>query len=172
MGFHLRFCFYKMETIYLKKLNGVRKLKKELEEKLEIKIETKGHGAVIDGTPLNEFIAKKVFDAINFGFSVTKAVQLKYEDMDFKIIRIKDHTKRNLKDVKSRLIGTHGKTRKTISDIADCDILIKESEVGVIAEAESVDEIATAIVKIIKGSKQSNSYKYLERMNRIKKTIF
>jgi ribosomal RNA assembly protein len=169
MGFHLRFPYYSMEAIYLERLNQVRKLKSELENKLEVKVEIKGHGVVIDGPPLNEFVAKKVFDAINFGFSVPKAIQLRHEDIDFKIIRIKDHTKRNLRAVKSRLIGTHGKTRKTISDIADCDILIKESEVGVIAEAEYMDNVSTAIIKIIKGSKQSNSYKYLERMNRAKK---
>jgi ribosomal RNA assembly protein len=158
-----------MHTIYLKKPDEVMKSKSQLEKKLEIKIEVKGHGVVIDGQPLNEFVAERVFDAINFGFSATKAIQLRHEDVDFKIIRIKDHTKRNLRAVKSRLIGTHGKTRKTISDIADCDILIKESEVGVIAEAEYMDNVTTAIIKIIKGSKQSNSYKYLERMNRAKK---
>lgn len=158
-----------METIYLKRIFEVRKLKSELEKKLNVKLVIVGKHVKIDGESLDEYDAMRVFEAINFGFSVRKALVLKREDFVFKVVHIKEYTKRNLKDIKARLIGKHGRTRKTISMISGCDVLIKESDVGVIGYCEDVDDTVAGIVSLIKGSKQANIYKYLERMNRAKK---
>jgi ribosomal RNA assembly protein len=87
----------------------------------------------------------------------------------FKKVRIKDHTRRNLRDIKSRLIGTHGKTKKTMAEISGCEILIKESEVGFIGGVDVIEDVERAIINLIKGSKQANMYRYLERRNRERK---
>ena len=157
-----------METIYLKRVGEVRRNKEELEKQLNIKIKVSGNNVVIEGKSLDEYDAQCVFDAINFGFSVKKALLLKGEDMVFKVVHIKSFTKRNLRDIKSRLIGKRGKTRRTISEISGCDVLIKEGEVGIIGDVESVEDTETAIINLIKGSKQSNMYRYLEKRNKTK----
>lgn len=159
-----------MESIPAKKLGEVRRMKSELEKKLNVKITIRGRTVSFKGSSLDEYEASLVFDAIRFGFSVRKALLLKEEDMTFRVVHIKEHTKRNLKDINSRIIGTRGKTRKTISKISGSEMVIREGEVGVISDSESIDEVTTAIISIIKGSKQSNMYKYLEKMNRAKKS--
>jgi KH domain-containing protein len=158
-----------METVYLKKIGEVKKMKLQLEKKLKVKIKITRGRVDFEGSSLDEFDALQVFEAVAFGFGVRKALRLLEEDIIFRRIHIKEYTKRNLKDVKARLIGTHGKTRKTISLITDCDVLIGESEVGILGFVEDVENASIAIINVIKGAKQANAYAYLERMNRVKK---
>src|SRR3989338_8813246 len=115
-----------METVYLKKIGEVKKLKFQLEKKLDVKLKIVKGRVDIVGTAVDEYDAVRVFDAIGFGFSVRKALKLKEDDTIFKLVHIKEYTKRNLRDVKARLIGTHGKTKKTISEISGCEVIIGE----------------------------------------------
>jgi len=158
-----------METIYCIRVGEVKKNKASLEKKLGVKLSIVGGRVQVVGGSLDEFTATQVLDAISFGFSARKAVRLVEEDFIFRTVHIKEFTKRSLKDIRSRLIGTRGKTRKTISEISGCDVMIKESEVGIIGYVEDVDNVVTAITHIIMGTKQSNMYKYLEKMNRVRK---
>lgn len=153
----------------MSKTRDVRKNLEKLEKKLDVSIKILGKRVEISGEAMQEFVALQVFEAISFGFTVHKALRLSEEDTQFKIIHIKSHTKRNLKDIRARLIGTQGKTRKTLSEISGCDIIITEGEVGIIGDVEKVDDVSRAIIHMIEGAKQSNMYKFLERMNRVKK---
>lgn len=155
-----------METIFVGKINEVKKSKLELEKKLNVKITIVGNKINLVGDAVGEFEAIKVFDAIQFGFPAKKALLLNQEDFVFRKIHIRDYTKRNLRDIQARLIGTRGKTKRTISEITGCEILIKEGEVGIIGYFEDVENTSTALINLIKGSKQSNMYKYLEKMNK------
>ena len=158
-----------MENLFVKNIREVIRNKKNLEKELNVRISVKGNIVAIDGKSLDEFEAAIIFDAISFGFSVKKALVLKNEDFVFRRVHIKEHTRRKLKDVKARLIGTHGKTKKTFSQISGCEILIGESEIGIISYVENVNNVKNALINIIRGSKQGNMYKYLEKMNRLKR---
>jgi len=158
-----------METIYIKRVGEVRKNKQELESKLKVKIRIVKGNVSFSGDSMDEFGAKQVLEAIAFGYSAMKALRLLKEDFVFKRMHIHDYTKRNLKDIKSRLIGTHGRTRKLISKISECDVLVGDGDVGIIGHVEDVENTENAIVNLIKGSKQSNTYRYLEKMNRLKR---
>jgi ribosomal RNA assembly protein len=70
-----------------------------------------------------------------------------------------------LHDVKARIIGTEGKTKRTIESLGECYIIVKDSIVYLLAPADKVEYITTAITNLIKGSKQSNVYKFLEERN-------
>jgi ribosomal RNA assembly protein len=158
-----------METFYIKKIQDVKKNLSDLEEKLNVKITIQKNQIMIKGPTLEEFDASRVFEAIAFGFSVKKAIVLKNEEYLFRTVKIKDHTKRNLSDIKSRLIGKKGKTKRVFADTSGCEILISESEVGIIGLAEDVQNVETAIINLIRGSKQTNMYRYLEKQNQLKK---
>lgn len=160
-----------MEYYYIEKIGNVKKHQAEIEKKLNVKLKIDEKKVFVEGNALSEYDAGIVLEAIAFGFSPRKALALKDEEMIFRIIHIKSHTKRNLKAVLARLIGTKGKTKKTISEITGCEVLIKDSEVGIICGAEDVDNVEQAIINIIRGSKQANMYRYLERMNRAKKHL-
>jgi len=144
----------------------LKREKKFLEDKLNVSIRLVGKKITVEGDSLNEYDAIRVLEAMNYGFSARTAASIIDEAMAFEIIHLKEHARgRNLSIVRSRLIGTHGKTRKTIEEIANCEIKIREGDVAIIAYAEDMQYIITAIVNIIKGSKQQNLYKYLERIN-------
>jgi len=158
------------EQIYLKRQREIERNLPLLKKKLNVKIIQKGRMLIIEGSSLNEYEARHVFEAINFGFSVKKALLLLNEDYQFVIIKIKRHTKRHLADIKSRLIGKEGKTRRTIENISGCDIIINEKEnaAGILGLTENVDKTITAITSLIKGSKEANVYAFLEKMNRLR----
>ncbi len=156
-----------MEEIYFKKTKELKSNLNLLKEKLKVKITLAGKKAIIEGNSFEEYEAQQVLDAINFGFSAKKALLLKNEEFIFKMIHIKDITKRkNLREIKSRIIGTEGKTKRTIENISECFIEVIDNEVGVIVPAEKFEDAITGIKNLIKGSKQSNVYHYLEKMNK------
>ena len=129
-----------------------------------------GGKATIEGDPLDEYVALMVLEALAFGFKPSEALMLKNEEMVFKRISIKEFSRRkNLHEVKSRLIGKEGKTRRTIEEISDCLIVIGDNAVGIIGPALEIDKTIQAIVNLIRGTKQANTYRYLERMNATRK---
>lgn len=158
-----------MENFYIENLAKFIKYKPTLEKELNISIKTDGKTAVINDSAIKEYEFSRIISAINFGFTLKKALILKEDRIEFKIIHIKDHTRRNLRAVKSRLIGKKGKTKRVLADVSNCEIIIKETEIGIIGEAESVEDLERAIISLIRGSKQSNVYQYLERMNVVRK---
>jgi len=159
-----------MQIIYFQKTSELRRAKPELEKRLNININIEGRKATIIGKSFEEYEASIVLDAINFGFSAKKALTLKDENMVFRIINIKNFTrKKNLKDVRARVIGSRGRTKKTIENITNCEIFIKDNEVGLIGNVELIDEITTALSSLIRGTKQANTYRYLEKINKRKK---
>jgi rRNA processing protein Krr1/Pno1 len=47
--------------------------------------------------------------------------------------------------------------------------VLHDNTVGIIGPAETIEEATTAIGNLIRGSKQANIYRFLERMNAAKK---
>lgn len=153
-----------MRTILSEKLARIIKNKKKLEQTLNIKITNRGKEVTIDGKAENEYIAEKVIDALNFGFPYSAAIAIKKEDALLEFLNIKDYTTRNdLERVRARIIGKAGKTLKTLSDVSECFLELKENQVGIIGPAENIENVQNAIISIVKGSKQSNVYTSLER---------
>ncbi|HVY01860.1 MAG TPA: hypothetical protein VHA12_03800 [Candidatus Nanoarchaeia archaeon] len=160
-----------MQTFYIDKISDVKANIEELERKLKVKVVIKGKQVTIDSSDgMNEYEASVIFEAIQFGFSVNKALLLTDPDVIFRKINLKDYTRRkDMDEVRGRLIGTHGRTRNTIEETADAEILVGESAVGIICHAESIEKATEAVTNLIKGSKQANVYRFLERMNAEKK---
>jgi ribosomal RNA assembly protein len=160
-----------METLFFKKTREIRKEKTDLEKKLNIIITIKGNSVSFEGSSINEYEALRVLEAMQTGFSAKKAILLLDEDIIFKKINIKNFTRRkDMDEVRSRIIGKDGKTKRTIEEISNCYINVEDdSTIGIIGPAESIEEATTAITNLIKGSKQANVYRFLEKINTIKK---
>ncbi len=155
-----------METLFLDRVGEIKKELNFLEKTLKVKLKINGKKIEIEGSPLEEYEAIIILKAISFGFSAKKSILLKDEQFSFQIIGIKDFTKRkNLAEVRARLIGKKGQTKKTIEEISGCHIVIRDNEVGIIGYAEDMQYATTAMQNLIKGAKQANVYKYLERIN-------
>jgi KH domain-containing protein len=155
-----------MVEIYINKLPRILKNKKRLETSLKVKISNKGNDVTINGKPEDELIADQVLQALDLGFPFKIAMLIKEEDFMLEVINIKDHTKKHdLKSVRARIIGTGGKTLKTLSDISECffELDEKNNHVGIIGDPESIESSHTALINLIKGAKTGNAYAYLEK---------
>jgi ribosomal RNA assembly protein len=153
-----------METIICEKVARIIKNKKKLEKILDVKITNRGKEVTIEGSPENEYLSEKVIQALDFGFPFSAAILIKEQDYIFEIIGIKDHTKRkDLERIRARIIGKKGKTLKTLAQLTKCFFELKDNQVGIVGDPEYIQNAQTAIISLIKGSKQSNVYSFLEK---------
>jgi len=160
-----------MKKIICDKLVRITKNKRKLQEKLNVKITNRGKEVYLNGKPEDEYIAEKVIDALNFGFPFSIALLIKEEDASFEILNIKDYTKRHdLERIRARIIGKKGKTLQTLNQLTNCYFELKDNNVAIIGDPEYIENAQNAVVSIIKGSKQTNVYSFLEK-HRVKPII-
>ena len=159
-----------MQEIYVENMNHVLPNKKKLEKELEVKITNKGKNVFVDGDAEKEYTALEVMQAINLNFSVSKALLLKNDNIIIQTLNIKDTTKRHdLERVRARIIGTKGKTLKTLHNLTNCEISLKDNKIGIIGNAEEIEEAIQALTSLIQGSKQGNVYSRVEREKKRKR---
>ena len=159
-----------VQEIYVEPIRKIILNKKKLEKELEIKITNKGKLVFVDGEADKEFEALQVIEAINLNFSIENALLLKQEDVILQTIHIKDITKRHdLERIRARIIGTKGKTLKTLTNLTDCYFSLSDNEIGIIGNAEDIEEARQAIISLIQGSKQSNVYARAEKIKKQKR---
>jgi len=156
-----------MEKIYPENPRKIAQNKEKIEEKLNVKIKIQGKQVEIEGdSPIEEYEARTIIDALDFGFRLKDALRLTDENVVFRKLPIKQFTTRkDLEEVRGRVIGREGKTKRTLEEISGCAVVIHNNHVGLIGPAESIEEATTAAINLIKGSKQANVYRFLERMN-------
>jgi len=153
-----------MRIFICENLGRILKNKKKLEEELNIKITNKGREISINGKPEEEYIAEKIIESLDLGFQYKTAILIKEEDFIFEILNIKDYTKRNdLERVRARIIGKGGKTKKTLTQLTECDIELRGNKIGIIGPSTSIENAQEALISLIRGTKQSNLYAYLEK---------
>lgn len=159
-----------MKKIILDNSEKIIKEKNKLEKELNVKISKqdntlKGTSEIyIDGLPENEYIAEKIIDAINFGFSLKKALSIKKQELIFETINIKNYMRgKDIERIKGRIIGESGRALATLSQLTDCYFEIKENQIGIIGDPENIENAQNAVIMLIKGSKHANVYAFLER---------
>jgi len=159
-----------MQQTYTEYLRKILQSKNKLEKQLKIKITNKGKDIFIDGKPEQEYTALQVIEAVNLGFSIERALLLTNENIILQTINIKDLTKKhNLEETRARIIGTHGKTLKTLKNLTNCAISLQNNQIGIIGDAENIEDAIQALTSIIQGSKQGHVYGRLEREKKKKR---
>jgi ribosomal RNA assembly protein len=140
------------------------RLKKDFKQRLNVDIENKGKIIEISGDPQDEYISEKIIEAINLGFPIDTAFLLTEEEILFEKISIKSFSRsKDYERVRGRIIGKDGKTLKVLSDLSSCAIQLKGNEVGIIGPSNNIRAVEHAITSLIKGAKQANVYRYLEK---------
>jgi KH domain-containing protein len=153
-----------MKKIISEKIIRIIKNKKNLEKELDVLLEINGKEVSISGEPENEYVAERVIEALDFGFPFSDALNIKKEEYLFEILNIKEFT--NQKDFergRGRVIGKDGKALKTISNLSNCHVELSGNKLGIIGDSESIRNVEEACKLLIKGSKHSNVYAYLEK---------
>lgn len=155
-----------MKKVQVTAMNKIRKAIPLIENKFNIKIHPQKGYVKLDGSEVNEFVTEKMIRAIDFGFDPEDALLLRNETFVLEFVNIKEHTHRNnLTDIRSRVIGTGGKAKKTIENLTGAVIAINANQVGIIADSEHIVQTIQGIVSLIQGSKHGNVFAYLEKQN-------
>ena len=144
-----------------KRFPALIKSKKELEEATNTKIKI-NEEIMIEGEPLEIMDAKNLIKAVGRGFSADIALQLTDENKNFYLISLPDDRKK-LKRIKSRIIGTGGRSKKRIEKMTLTHISVYGKTVSIIGKYDNVEVAREAIEKLISGSPHSNVYKLIER---------
>ena len=146
-------------------------VKKELEELLGVKLDIdskEGEVTIFGEDSLKIYTAKDVVHAIGRGFNPDIAKRLLKEDYLFEVINLNDvvKTKNHLFRVKSRIIGTRGKTRSIIEDLTNTNISVFGKTVSIIGQVENLAIARRAIESLASGSQHSAVYTWLEKQRR------
>lgn len=156
-----------MRKVFCDKIVRVIKSRRKLEEELNVKITNNGQEVSIEGKSEDEYFAEKVIEALDFGFPFSIAMLVKNENFVFEIINIKEHTKRkDLGVIRARIIGSGGKTLRTLNNLTKCYFELKDNSVGIIGDPEIIKNARDAVTFIIRGAKHSNVYSYVEKHHR------
>ena len=153
------------------------KVKRDIEERLQVKLEIESEGGGV-GITLDEkatdpsviLRAKDVVTAIGRGFAPDQAFRLIRNDetvFDFIDLRIIfDRSESDIRRIKSRIIGMNGKTRRTIEELTEADVVVYGHTVGIIGTFEQVDVARNAVQMIIQGSEHHTVYNFLQKKRR------
>jgi len=139
-----------------------KKTVKKLETSIKIKLSFQENAVIIEGEGVELFQAKNIVKAIARGFSPEKAFRLLNEEESLEIIKLEGFTDKKIKVIKARLIGTKGKTRKLIENFSGCSVSIYGKTVCIIGNFEQMNIAREAIKMIIRGSKHSKVYGFLQ----------
>ena len=119
------------------------------------------------GAP-DKFLAVKVRDlvhAIGRGFSDERAFRLLDENSYFVVLDIKDYarTPARIAQVRARMIGTRGKTRRIVEELTGAYVSVYGHTVSLIADDLQLPIAQEALEMLLRGSEHKTVYRYLER---------
>ena len=146
-------------------------VKKQLEEltKIKIDVDSKECEVSISGEDaLSLFSVKEIIKAICRGFNPDIAKLLLKQDYAFELININDfvRSKNHMIRIKGRVIGSEGKSRKTIEELTDADICVYGKTIGIIGFSENAALARRAVESLLAGSPHSSVYRWLEKKRR------
>ncbi|MFH0808348.1 MAG: hypothetical protein V1888_01910 [archaeon] len=153
-----------MRNVPVQNMKKIKSAVPAIEARVKVKIGFGKYGINVRGNELDEFLVEQIVRAIDFGFYVDDALLLLNEDFVLEFIDVKENTRRkNLKDVRSRIIGTDGRARRTIEKLTGAEIVISDNTIGVIVDSDHLSAVVQGIESLIGGSKHGNVFSFLER---------
>ena len=119
--------------------------------------------------PLFALKVPDVVKAIGRGFSPEAAMDLLYdEDSYLVVIDIKDYSERpnRIRELRGRVIGTGGKTRRLIENLTNSKISVYGHTVSIIGDSYGTPIATNAVEMLLSGRMHASVYSYLERKSR------
>ncbi len=153
------------------------KVKRDIEERLQVKLEIESDAGGVEITlsenstdPSLLLRAKDLVTAVGRGFAPDQAFRLiRSEETAFDFIDLRQifgRSDSDIRRVKSRIIGMNGKTRRTIEELTEADVVVYGHTVGFIGTFEQVDAARNAVQMIIQGSEHHTVYNFLQKKRR------
>ncbi len=115
--------------------------------------------------PVLALKARDIVQAMARGFSEARAFRLLDEDAYLEVLDIKDfaHSRNRVAQVRARLIGTRGKTRRIIEELTGVDVSVWGHTIALIGGSYEMVIAREAVVMLLRGSEHKTVYRFLER---------
>lgn len=145
---------------------GLIKKKIQRLTKTKLTVGSKEGNVVIEGEDsFATYNTNLIIKAIGRGFNPNIALMLTSEDYSLEFIDIHEFagkSKKKMQRLKARLIGTKGKSWKTIERLTGCFISVYGKTVGIIGPVDNVLFAKKAVEDLLKGAPHSHVYKWLQ----------
>src|SRR2546421_2398356 len=115
--------------------------------------------------PVMALKARDIIHAMARGFSEDRAFRLLDEDAYFEVFDIKDfaHSRNRVAQIRARLIGTRGKTRRLIEELTGVEVSVWGHTIALIGGTFEMAIAREAGVMLLRGSEHKTVYRFLER---------
>ena len=129
---------------------------------------TSGEVTIDESTSNDPVLALKARDVVHAmarGFSEDRAFRLLDEDAYLEILDIKDfaHSKNRVSQIRGRLIGTRGKTRRLIEELTGVEVSVWGHTIALIGGSFEMAIDREAVFMLLRGSEHKTVYRFLER---------
>jgi len=140
-------------------------VKRRIERELGVRI-TIGEEITIEGEDaLSVMTAENIIKAVGRGFAPETAFRLLDENVMLYILPLPKN-ERELKRIKSRIIGAGGRARANLERLSGTNIRVYGRTAAIIGEYEAADAVREAIEKLIGGFSHAAVYELLEKKRR------
>lgn len=153
----------------IKKLKAEKELMSAVEKRTRCKIKIDDEDIVeISGDAYGEFNAKSVLQAFGRGFEMETACKLCDDNYYFNSIDLEQifGSEKRLQQVKARIIGEAGKTKRYIESVSMAKISVYGNTVSLIGTIEEITEAKAAIDTLIEGGTHKLAYIRMEAAHR------
>src|SRR2546430_16523982 len=105
--------------------------------------------------------ARDILHAMARGFSEDRAFRLLDEDAYFEVFDIKDfaHSRNRVAQIRARLIGTRGKTRRLIEELTGVEVSVWGHTIALIVWAFEMAVAREAVLMLVLGSEHQTAYR-------------
>ncbi len=138
-------------------------------KRLECSIEIRdGNEVLINGDAYSEYNARNVIHAFGRGFDIKKALRLLDDEYFFRYISLKEAYRNagQMKRIKARLIGEHGRVREYIEEVSGAYIEIWGDTIGIIGKVEEISVAVPAIEVLMEGGTHKKAYRVMDAVRR------
>jgi len=147
------------------------RIRKRIEENTNTRISVDSEAGEVTIIPregatiINIEIARRIVEAIGYGFNAEDSLRLLDENLILDVIDLKDFFRRreDIVRIKGRLIGERGKFRRTLEEMTGVRVSIYDRYVAIIGEYEYVRIVREAIKMIISGRQHKTVLNFLRR---------
>ncbi len=115
--------------------------------------------------PVLALKARDIVQAIGRGFSEDRAFRLLDDDIYLEVLDIKDfaRSKARVEQIRARVIGTRGKTRRLIEELTSVDVSVLGHTVSLLGPTFEMAIAREAVIMLLRGSEHATVYRFLER---------
>jgi ribosomal RNA assembly protein len=149
--------------------NGETKKKLEEATGVKIDIDSETGEVTIDEEkaedPSRALTVQDIVKAIGRGFSEERAFRLLEDEIFLRMFDVRDFAGKNpkrVRQVRARLIGTGGKTRRLVEELTGVDVSIYGNTVGLIGDMVQLGVAEKAVEMLLEGSKHAAVYRFME----------